>query len=124
MLFAVAVGAANILRDIREHITNTFGGRMSRYEELCEATIARALADLEAKAMSGGFDGVIGVRIGHPKIAEGAVEVVFKEACQDLVAELNTLVPVDTGFLRASLMASTTTMPILKAMEPWRRGFL
>ncbi len=37
MLFAVAVGAANILRDIREHITNTFGGRMTRYEELTEA---------------------------------------------------------------------------------------
>lgn len=76
VLFAVAVGAANILRDIREHITNTFGGRMNRYEELCETTIARALTDLEAKATSGGFDGVIGVRIGHPKIAEGAVEVV------------------------------------------------
>lgn len=76
MLFAVAVGAANILRDIREHITNTFGGRMTRYEELAEATVARALADLEAKADAAGFDGVIGVRVSHPKIAEGAVEVV------------------------------------------------
>jgi uncharacterized protein YbjQ (UPF0145 family) len=76
MLFAVAVGAANILKDIREHITNTFGGRMSRYEELAEATIARALGSLEAKAAEGGYDGVVGVRISHPKIAEGGVEVV------------------------------------------------
>ena len=76
MLFAVAVGAANILKDIREHITNTFGGRMSRYEDLAEATVARALASLEAKARDGGFDGVVGVRIGHPKIAAGGAEVV------------------------------------------------
>lgn len=76
MLFAVAVAAANILRDIREHITNTLGGRMSRYEELAEGTLARALADLEAKARAGGFDGVVGVRIDHPKIADGGVSVV------------------------------------------------
>jgi hypothetical protein len=38
---------------------------------------------------------------------------VFKEAAQELVSELNTLVPIDTGFLRASLRASTTAMPLL-----------
>lgn len=49
---------------------------------------------------------------------EGAVEVIFKEACQELVAELNTLVPVDTGFLRSSLMASTVSMPVLSLDNP------
>lgn len=44
---------------------------------------------------------------------EGAFDVVFKEAAQELVSELNTLVPIDTGFLRASLRASTTDMPLL-----------
>jgi uncharacterized protein YbjQ (UPF0145 family) len=76
MLVAVAAGAANILKDIREHITNTLGGRMSRYEALIEATVARALADLEAKARDGGYDGVVAVRIDHPKIADGGASVV------------------------------------------------
>lgn len=49
---------------------------------------------------------------------EGAFDVVFKEAAQEVVSELNTLVPVDTGFLRASLMASTTEMPRLSVDNP------
>lgn len=48
---------------------------------------------------------------------EGALEAVFKECAQELVSELNTLVPVDTGFLRASLRASTTAMPELSATD-------
>ncbi|WP_260854986.1 HK97 gp10 family phage protein [Mesorhizobium amorphae] len=39
---------------------------------------------------------------------DGALEAVFKESAQELVNELNKLAPVDTGFLRSSLMASTT----------------
>jgi hypothetical protein len=54
---------------------------------------------------------------------EGAVEVIFKESCQELVAELNTLVPVDTGFLRSTLMASTTTMPVLNQVNPGQGAF-
>lgn len=49
---------------------------------------------------------------------EGALEVVFKESVQQLVSELNALVPVDTGFLRASLLASTTAMPVLSLDNP------
>lgn len=46
---------------------------------------------------------------------EGAIEAVFKEA----VSQLNQLVPVgDTGFLRSSLMASTTAMPTLNRANP------
>jgi hypothetical protein len=44
---------------------------------------------------------------------EGALEVVFKESCQELVSQLNSLVPVDTGFLRGSLRASTSALPVL-----------
>lgn len=43
----------------------------------------------------------------------------FKEAAQELVSQLNQLVPVgETGFLRSSLMASTTAMPTLTRANP------
>lgn len=47
-----------------------------------------------------------------------ALEVVFRESVQELVSQLNALVPVDTGFLRASLRASTTAMPVLSLSNP------
>jgi hypothetical protein len=47
-----------------------------------------------------------------------ALEAVFKESAQGLVSQLNELVPVDTGFLRASLMASTSAMPQLTRANP------
>jgi hypothetical protein len=50
---------------------------------------------------------------------EGALEAVFKEAAQELVSQLNQLVPVgETGFLRSSLMASTSAMPTLTRANP------
>lgn len=49
---------------------------------------------------------------------DGALEAVFKESAQELVNELNQLAPVDTGFLRASLMASTTAMPQMTRTNP------
>lgn len=52
------------------------------------------------------------------KKVQGATELVFKEAAQELVTQLNTLVPVDTGFLRASLRASTSAMPVLSLKNP------
>jgi hypothetical protein len=51
----------------------------------------------------------------------GAVEAVFKESVQELVAEMQTPIGqggrmrVDTGFLRASLMASTAAMPAINS---------
>ncbi len=47
-----------------------------------------------------------------------ALEIIFKEAAQELVSQLNELVPVATGFLRASLMASTTAMPQMTRANP------
>lgn len=75
LLWVSAVNAANIFRDIREMVTNTLGGRMLRYERLMNTTIERALADLDAKAKAKGYDGCLAVRISHPRIAEGACEI-------------------------------------------------
>ncbi|MFK0273653.1 HK97 gp10 family phage protein [Ensifer sp. NPDC090286] len=52
---------------------------------------------------------------------EGAVDAVFKESVQEVVEEMQTPVGqggrmrVDTGFLRASLLASSTSMPAIVA---------
>jgi uncharacterized protein YbjQ (UPF0145 family) len=75
-LFACAVSGANVLRDLREVITNTIGGEMTRYEALLDRTIARALDNLAERARERGYDGVLAVRISHPVITHGAVEVV------------------------------------------------
>ena len=73
---AVAVSGANIVRDMREAIVNTIGGQMTRYEQLVDMTIARALEGLKARAAEQGYDGVLAVRLSHPMITNGAVEVV------------------------------------------------
>lgn len=75
-LFACAVSGANIIRDMREAITNTIGGQMSRYEALLDKTITRALDQLTERAREKGYDGVLAVRVSHPVITNGAVEVV------------------------------------------------
>jgi hypothetical protein len=59
---------------------------------------------------------------GWARKVEGAFDVLFREAAQELVSELNSLVPFDTGFLRNSLMASTTAMPALTRENPGGPG--
>jgi len=76
LLHASAVSGANVLRDLREAVTNTIGGKMLRYEKLLSLTIDRALDGLEERAMAEGYDAVVAVRISHPVITEGAIEVV------------------------------------------------
>lgn len=76
LLTAVAVNAANVVNDIRENIRNLVGGRMSHYEKLVDTAVTTALQDLERKAKERGYDGVIGVKISHPSLVEGGVEVV------------------------------------------------
>jgi uncharacterized protein YbjQ (UPF0145 family) len=75
VVYAVAVSGANILRDMREAIVNTIGGRMSKYEALLDQTIARALDELAERARAKGYDGVLDVRIVHPTITAGAIAV-------------------------------------------------
>lgn len=75
IIHASVVNATNILRDVREMITNTFGGKMKRYEMLMDITLTQALEKLENKAQTIGYDGCVAVRISHPRLADGACEV-------------------------------------------------
>ena len=76
IVYAVAISGANILRDMREAVVNTIGGHMTKYEALLDKTIARALDALAERARARGYDGVLGIRISHPYITSGAIEVV------------------------------------------------
>lgn len=76
IVYACAISGANIIRDLREAVVNTIGGRMSKYEALLDRTIARALESLAERARAQGYDGVVGLRISHPYITSGAIEVV------------------------------------------------
>jgi uncharacterized protein YbjQ (UPF0145 family) len=76
IITVVVVNAANIVKDIRENIRNLVGGRMIHYEKLIEFAIDIALNQLEQKAKIKGYDGVLGVKLSHPYVVEGAVEVI------------------------------------------------
>jgi uncharacterized protein YbjQ (UPF0145 family) len=76
LVHACAVSGANILRDMREAVVNTLGGHMTKYEAVLDQTIARALDTLSQRARAQGYDGVLGIRISHPTITSGAIEVV------------------------------------------------
>jgi hypothetical protein len=54
---------------------------------------------------------------------QGAELLIFQESAQELVSQLSALVPVDTGFLRSSLMASTTAMPVMSLDNPGAGAF-
>lgn len=76
LVTVVIVNSANIVRDIQENIRNLVGGRMPHYEALIQHAVDDALAELERRAAAQGYDGVVGVKIGHPTVVEGAIEVV------------------------------------------------
>ena len=76
VVHACAVSGANIVRDVREAITNVVGGKMERYETVLDKTIERAFENLRRRAKEQGYDGLVGVRISHPHITDGAIEVV------------------------------------------------
>jgi len=75
IVYAVAVSGANILRDMREAVINTIGGHMTKYEGVLDETIARALDGLAERARAKGYDGVLGIRVSHPTITNGAIAV-------------------------------------------------
>jgi uncharacterized protein YbjQ (UPF0145 family) len=76
LLTVVNVSAANVVKDIRENIRNLVGGRMAHYEILVANAVNGALCELDERALALGYDGVIGVKISHPSLVEGGVEVV------------------------------------------------
>ena len=76
LVHACAVSGANVVRDMREVITNVVGGKMKRYEAVLSDTTDRAIENLKIKASDAGYDGIVGVRISHPNITDGAIEVV------------------------------------------------
>ncbi len=77
LLVVVVVYAANIVQDVRENIRNLVGGRMSHYESLISKAIDQGLTDLNEKASARGYDGVLGVKISHPLVVDGGVEVII-----------------------------------------------
>ncbi|MXZ21402.1 MAG: YbjQ family protein [Caldilineaceae bacterium SB0665_bin_25] len=77
LLVVVVVYAANVVQDVRENIRNLVGGRMTHYETLIAKAIEQGLSDLEEKASSKGYDGVMGVKISHPVVVDGGVEVII-----------------------------------------------
>lgn len=76
LLVVVTVYAANIVKDVRENIRNLVGGRMGHYEKLIQTAVEQTLADLEQKAKDKGYDGVLGVKVNHPVVVDGGVEVI------------------------------------------------
>lgn len=76
LIHACAISGANVIRDMREAIVNTIGGRMTKYEGLLDTTIGFALDNLAQRAADLGYDGVLDIRLSHPSITQGAIEVV------------------------------------------------
>ena len=76
LLVVVTVYTANIVKDVRENLRNLVGGRLVHYEQLIQSALDQALADLETKAKDKGYDGVLGVKISHPSLVDGGVEVI------------------------------------------------
>ena len=76
LVTAPAVEASNIIRDARELLINIFGGRMTKYEDLLEATLARGLDRFREEVAARNYDGALGVRFSHPKIVDGGAEII------------------------------------------------
>jgi uncharacterized protein YbjQ (UPF0145 family) len=76
LITVVSVFAAHVVNDIRENLRNLVGGRMAHYERLVDSAVSVALDELACKAQEAGYDGVIGLKISHPSLVDGGVEVV------------------------------------------------
>ena len=49
---------------------------MTRYEFILDKTIERCFEILSERAKAQGYDGVLAIRVSHPMITTGALEVV------------------------------------------------
>lgn len=54
---------------------------------------------------------------------QGAELLISQESAQELVTQLTAFAPIDTGFLRSSLRASTTAMPVMSLGNPGAGAF-
>ncbi len=75
LLHASSVLAANILRDVREAITNAIGGKMLRYQRLLDRVTGEALDILKERAIEKGYDGIVAVRISNPFMIQGSAAI-------------------------------------------------
>jgi uncharacterized protein YbjQ (UPF0145 family) len=75
LIYANAILAANLLRDMREAVTNAVGGKMRRYESVLDRVTEQALSLLKEKAAAKGYDGVIAVRITNPFMIQGSAAI-------------------------------------------------
>jgi uncharacterized protein YbjQ (UPF0145 family) len=75
LIFANSVLAANLLRDVREAITNAIGGKMRRYESVLDRVTQQAIDLLKEKARERGYDGLVAVRISNPFMIQGSAAV-------------------------------------------------
>jgi uncharacterized protein YbjQ (UPF0145 family) len=76
LLTVVVVNSTNVIKDIAAGFQDAVGGRMKIYEKLIQDAVNMALNELEEKAKDLGYDGVIGVKIASPTVANGGAEVV------------------------------------------------
>ncbi len=59
------IAGANIVRDLFASVTDIFGGRSGKYEEVLASARAQAFAELEAAAVRQGGNAVVGVDIDY-----------------------------------------------------------
>ncbi len=59
------IAGANIVRDLFASVTDIFGGRSGKYEDVLARARTEALGEMEAKAAAMGANAVIGVDIDY-----------------------------------------------------------
>jgi uncharacterized protein YbjQ (UPF0145 family) len=59
------ISGANIVRDIFASVTDVFGGRSGKYEEVLARSREEAIGEMKAKAAQMGANAVIGVDIDY-----------------------------------------------------------
>lgn len=77
MVVVTHVSAIHAIKDLREQITNIFGGEMTRYEDLLQTSTRAAMAKLTDVLRAEGWDGAYAVRLSHPSVVEGGCEVIL-----------------------------------------------
>ena len=77
MVHASHVLAVNVVKDLREMMTNLIGGSMRRYETLLEEAIGEVKRRFCEELRAQGYDGAVGVRIAHPQVVGGGAELII-----------------------------------------------